>query len=84
MAGRRDRGPAGLPSRLFLEPLVLRVFLHRVLTVKTPLDRKVQPRVISQGGPLIRVKPEDIAAGGIERVARVAGIEGGLPSSRTD
>jgi putative flavoprotein involved in K+ transport len=69
----------GTPARLFLERLVLRVLFHRVLTVDTPLGRKVRPRVVSRGGPLIRVRPRDIAAAGIERVPRVAGIRDGLP-----
>jgi len=45
-----------------------------VLTVRTPLGRKARPTVISQGGPLIRIKPRDLAEAGIERVARVAGV----------
>jgi putative flavoprotein involved in K+ transport len=42
----------------------------RVLTVKTPVGRKVRPKVVANGAPLIRVKPEDIAAAGIERLPR--------------
>jgi putative flavoprotein involved in K+ transport len=69
----------GRPARLFLEPLVLRVLFHRVLTVDTPLGRKVRPKVISKGGPVIRVRTSDIDAAGIQRVARVAGVRDGLP-----
>src|SRR6266545_2203016 len=68
-----------LPSRLVLERLALRVLFHRVLTNRTPLGRKVRPRVISQGAPLIRIRPGDIDAARIERVARVAGVQDGLP-----
>src|SRR6266571_3631621 len=68
-----------LPSRLVLERLVLRVLFHRVLTTRTPLGRKVRPKVIARGGPLIRVKPSDLDAARIERVAKVAGVEDGLP-----
>jgi putative flavoprotein involved in K+ transport len=69
----------GLASRLVLERLALRFLFHRVLTVRTPMGRKVRPRVISNGGPLIRIKPEDITGAGIERVARVQGIQDRLP-----
>jgi putative flavoprotein involved in K+ transport len=68
----------GLAVRLLL-PLMLRFLFHRVLTVDTPIGRKVQLRVLSHGGPLIRVDPRDIAAAGIERVPKVAGVRDGLP-----
>lgn len=66
-------------SRLLFERLVLRVLFHRVLTVRTPIGRKLRPKVTTQGGPLIRISPSDITAAGIERVARVAGVRDGLP-----
>jgi putative flavoprotein involved in K+ transport len=69
----------GLPARLLLERLVLRVLFHRVLTVKTPMGRKMRARMGSRGTPLIRVRPEEITAAGVERVARVAGVKDGLP-----
>ncbi|PWU11481.1 MAG: portal protein [Terriglobia bacterium] len=83
MAGR-DTGHIpfhidGLAARLFLQPLVIRFLFHRVLTIKTPMGRKVRPKVLSQGGPLIRVKPQQLAAAGVERVPRVAGVDNGLP-----
>ncbi len=62
-----------------LVPVLFRIVFHRVLTVNTPLGRKVRPKVLSQGGPLIRVKPGDLSAAGIERVPRMAGVRGGLP-----
>ena len=52
---------------------------HRVLTLDTPIGRKARPKVISRGEPLIRVKPKDIAAAGIQRVPRVVGVRDGLP-----
>jgi putative flavoprotein involved in K+ transport len=69
----------GLAARLFLAPLVLRFVFHRLLTLDTPLGRKARPKVLSQGGPLIRLKPEDLAAAGVRRVARVAGVRDGRP-----
>ena len=71
--------PEGLPGRLILVRLVLRGLFHRVMTVNTPMGRKIRPKVISKGGPLIRVKYKDMAAAGIKRVPRVAGVEAGRP-----
>jgi len=70
---------AGLPARLFLAWLVLRVVFHRILTLDTPLGRKARPGIISKGGPLIRVKRKQLAAAGVERVGRVAGVRDGKP-----
>jgi putative flavoprotein involved in K+ transport len=69
----------GAASRLVLAPLVLRFLFHRVLTVNTPFGRKVRPHVLTGGMPLIRVKPKDLAAAGIERVPRTVGVRNGLP-----
>ncbi len=69
----------GLAARLILARLVLRVVFHRVLTVDTPIGRKVRPAVVSKGGPRIRVRSADLAAAGVGRLPRVAGVRDGLP-----
>jgi putative flavoprotein involved in K+ transport len=69
----------GLWGRLFLAWLVMRVLFHRVLTVRTPLGRKARPKMISQGGPLIRQKQADLRAAGVERAPRIVGARDGLP-----
>jgi putative flavoprotein involved in K+ transport len=69
----------GLLSRLFLFRFVLRVVFHRILTVATPLGRKMRPKVLHIGGPLVRTKPQDLVNAGVERVPRVAGVRDGLP-----
>ena len=53
----------GLAGTLLLVRLVLRVVFHRVLTVATPIGRRVRPKVLHSGGPLIRVKPQELARG---------------------
>jgi len=63
----------------FLVPLVVGFLFHRVLTVNTPIGRKVRPKLLSQGKSLVRVKPKDIAAAGVERVPKVVGVREGLP-----
>ena len=60
-------------------PFVMRVLYHRVLTTDTLLGRRLRPKLLSQSGPLVRTKPADLAAAGIERVDRTTGVEDGLP-----
>jgi putative flavoprotein involved in K+ transport len=67
------------PSGRILMPIVGFVFLHRVLSLATPIGRKARPKLISKGEPLIRTKPKDLAAAGVERVPRVVGVDHGYP-----
>jgi putative flavoprotein involved in K+ transport len=69
----------GFAARHLLVRLVLRLVFHRVLTVDTPMGRRVRPKILQQGGPLIRVKPAQMAAAGIVRLPRVARVQDGLP-----
>ncbi len=62
-----------------LMPFIGRVIFHRVLTTSTPIGRRVRPKMLAKGDPLIRVKPKDLAAAGVERVPRTTGVEEGLP-----
>jgi len=65
-------------GRLLFRGLVL--VGSRVLTVDTPLGRKLRPHIRHGGGPLLRYRRKDLAAAGVERVvARTVGVEGGLP-----
>jgi putative flavoprotein involved in K+ transport len=51
-----------------------------VLTVDTPLGRKMRPHVRHGGGPLLRYRRRDLRNAGVERVlARTAGVEKGRP-----
>jgi putative flavoprotein involved in K+ transport len=52
---------------------------HRVLRTDTRIGRKVGPKIVAQGPPLIRRKEADFAAVGIDRVGRVTGVQDGLP-----
>jgi putative flavoprotein involved in K+ transport len=58
---------------------VLWFVASRILTVRTPLGRKVRPHVLENGAPLIRVKSKDLLAAGVERVPRTVGVREGLP-----
>jgi putative flavoprotein involved in K+ transport len=58
---------------------VLRVLFHRILSVATPVGRRARPKMLHGGGPLVRVKPTDLAKAGIRRIPRVIGARNGLP-----
>jgi putative flavoprotein involved in K+ transport len=83
LAGR-DTGhvPFNIESNFahsFMIPLVIRFFFHRILNTNTFIGRKLRPKILSKGGPLIRHKPEDLKAKGIHRIGRVTGVKNGLP-----
>jgi putative flavoprotein involved in K+ transport len=69
----------GTAARIILLRLVLRGLFHHLLTINTPLGRKIRPEFLSEGGQLIRTKPEDLAEAGVKRVPRTEGIQNGLP-----
>jgi len=83
LAGR-DNGEVPFRAEHFwgrnvLMPLLLAFVFRHVLTVNTPIGRKVRPIVLSKGGPRIRVKARDLAAAGVQRAPRVIGVRDGLP-----
>jgi putative flavoprotein involved in K+ transport len=78
----RDKGhiPVNIESRkAHVVTPILWFVGSRILTVKTPLGRKVRPKVLAEGAPLIRVKPDHLLAAGVERVPRTVRVENGLP-----
>lgn len=56
-----------------------RIVFHRILTTSTPIGRRARPKLIANASPLIRVKPRDLRALGVERVSRVTGVSEGKP-----
>ncbi|WP_406445848.1 NAD(P)/FAD-dependent oxidoreductase [Streptomyces sp. NBC_01613] len=76
--------PGQIPWRIehrkarFLTPVLFFVFRH-LLTVRTPMGRALRPKVLAHSAPLIRVKPADLKAAGVRRVARTAGVRDGRP-----
>jgi len=79
------RHPGHVPFRIesklarLIVPFLFRVVFHRILTVDTPMGRRARPKAISQGGPLIRVKPSDLTVAGVAREPRVSGVKDGRP-----
>ncbi len=56
------------------------VFVGRhVLTLRTPMGRKVRERYLTKGTGLIRVKPKQLAAAGVEWVPKTASVRDGMP-----
>ncbi|MFI7483668.1 flavin-containing monooxygenase [Kocuria sp. M1R5S2] len=79
----RDCGqlPFRLESRRARRLAPVLVFTARhVLTRRTPFGRRGMAHVRVHGGPMLRVKREDLLERGVERVlARVTGVSEGLP-----
>jgi putative flavoprotein involved in K+ transport len=79
----RDTGQTPVPltsRRMRLAWPVLKFLATRVLTVNTPIGRKMRPEIRDHGGPLIRYKTPDLVAAGVDRViARVTRVEDGQP-----
>jgi putative flavoprotein involved in K+ transport len=59
-------------------PLVMFAF-HYLLSLNTPMGRKLRPKMRHHGGPLVRTKPGDLDSAGVERLPRIAGVRDGLP-----
>jgi putative flavoprotein involved in K+ transport len=57
---------------------VIRFVGQHVLTMRTPIGRKAIAK-LGNSSPLIRVRRPDLAADGVERLPRVAGVKDGLP-----
>jgi len=70
--------PESVVARILM-PIIARIIFHRVLTTSTPIGKKLRPKMVSTGEPLLRVKPKDLAAAGVERVPRVTGVQHGQP-----
>ena len=67
----------GLSGRLIF-PLLWQFWTH-VLTLDTPIGRRVKANVTTHSEPLIRVKPKHLDAAGVKRAPRTVGVRGGLP-----
>ena len=54
-------------------------FISRVLSVDTPIGRKMRSNVLYHGSPLIRAHRQLVADAGVEFIPRVSGIQAGKP-----
>ncbi len=71
-------------ARYVVLPLLFRFVGHRVLTVRTPMGRHRRHKLLTEGSPLVRVKPRDLDTAGVQRVARLTGVRDGRPQLADD
>ncbi len=76
--GAQPFRPDRLSGRILM-PFFGKVVLTRILSTSTPIGRKVLPKMLHKGAPLLRVKPSDLKRAGVTRVARTVSIEDGKP-----
>ena len=70
--------PERLSGRILM-PFVGPVILNRVLTSSTPMGRRFHSKMRHKAMPLVRVKPKDLVAVGVQRVGRTTGVVDGYP-----
>jgi putative flavoprotein involved in K+ transport len=74
----------GLTARLFMTRFLFRIVFHRLLTVRSVIGRRARQKMFTQGAPLIRVKPQDLATAGVQRVPKVEASSTDCRRLRTD
>lgn len=79
------RNPGHVPFRIesvfgkyVLAPILLRFVFHHVLSLKTPVGRKLRAKP-QAGAPLIRTRPMELEKAGVVRVAKTVGAKEGKP-----
>jgi putative flavoprotein involved in K+ transport len=58
---------------------LVRFAMVKILNTSTPIGRRVRPKMLHTGPPLVRIRPKELNDAGVERVTRIAGIEDGMP-----
>jgi putative flavoprotein involved in K+ transport len=58
---------------------LVRLAMVKILNTSTPIGRRVRPKMLNTGPPLVRIRPKELNEAGVERVARIAGVEDGMP-----
>jgi putative flavoprotein involved in K+ transport len=54
-------------------------FAHNILTLSTPIGRKVKDKIINGGAPLISVSIDEVKDAGIQQLPRLTGVKNGMP-----
>jgi putative flavoprotein involved in K+ transport len=60
-------------------PILFRLVFHRIITVNTPMGRKIRGKMISAGLPRIRQRRSDLDQAGVAWVDKVTGVANGRP-----
>jgi putative flavoprotein involved in K+ transport len=58
---------------------LVRFAMVKILNTSTPMGRRVRPKMLQSGPPLVRIRPKELNEAGVERVARIASVEDGMP-----
>jgi putative flavoprotein involved in K+ transport len=75
--GSEPTRPGSRADRIFTPPFWF--YISRVASVTNPIGRRLRPRMLTTTLPLGRVKPKDLAAAGVVRLPRTAGVRDGRP-----
>ena len=54
-------------------------FMRHVMTIDTPLGKKMKSAVLSHGSPLVRTRREDVAQAGVELMPRLVDSQDDIP-----
>jgi len=68
----------GRAAARFVLPVIRFAGLH-LLTLDTPVGRKVAPTFMQKAAPLIRTRTKELKAAGVELLPRVTGVRDGYP-----
>lgn len=71
----------GILGRKLLVRMVVRGLYHHVLTMRTPVGRKVRNKMLGHGIPLIRTRPAQLKAAGVRRIGRIVEFKKGAAVS---
>jgi len=58
---------------------LIRFAMVKLLNTSTPMGRRVRPKMLHTGPPLVRVRPKELDKAGVQRVTRIASVENGIP-----
>ena len=59
--------------------MLVRFAMVKVLNTSTPIGRRVRPKILAGGPPLVRVRPKELTGAGVRQVGRIGGVENGKP-----
>ncbi|TGJ98941.1 potassium transporter Trk [Leptospira langatensis] len=71
--------PGKIPDLLFRFSGFYWWFISNILTIRTPIGRKIRRQVLTSGAPLIKESEKDLNVSGAIRVPRIVGAKDGLP-----
>lgn len=78
LSGRFHRAPVG-PSRHPLLTLAILPIVMWVMTIDTPIGRKIKPKLVRGGAPVERVRKSELVAAGVDLAPRTVGAQDGSP-----